>query len=65
MLPTFEDAHLVNGRTLSARFTIGRTTDGPIIASLMVTPDGRRIYSHLMYPRQDGSYQSLDLVTDN
>lgn len=55
-MPILTDAHLVNGRSLSAQI---RMFDGKVIYSFMLHPEGRFIYQHLMVNTVDHEFETI------
>lgn len=58
MLPRLFNAHLVNGRTLSAEI---RMFNGKVVFAFMVSPEGRWVYQHLMVNTVGHQYETIPI----
>lgn len=54
--PTLTNAHLVNGRSLSADV---RMFDGKVVFSFMMDPSGVLIYKHLMVNTEGHTFETI------
>lgn len=55
-LPTLQDAHLVNDRSLSASI---RLFNGAVVFSFMLHPSGDMFYKHLMVNTEGHNFETI------
>lgn len=59
-LPNFQDAHLVNDRSLSA---VIRLFNGKVVYSFMMHPVNGVFYQHLMVNTEDHNFETIPVYS--